>query len=137
MNLVWPLAAFWSGASLLFLSSGLLALLNFGYSLVRARGVWQNLSLTGLAWLWVGGFFLLCGVVGCLLVWQLLRRRPFGYYASLLLGLLLVLLAPFALLTMVEPDYLKAILAAIIPGAVVLLTLATLGHFEGGRQMER
>lgn len=133
MSPIWPLAAFWSGASLLFLSSGLLALFNFGYSLARARGVWQNLSLSGLAWLWVGAFFLLCGVVGCLLVWQLLRRRPFGYYGSLLLGLLLVLLAPFAVLTVLEPDYLKAILAALIPAAIVLLTLTSLGDFAGRR----
>jgi len=130
---VWPLVAFWSGASLLFLSSGLLALFNFVYALIRARGIWQNLSLSGLAWLWVGSFFLVCGVVGCLLVWQLARRRPFGYYGSLVLGMLLVLLAPFALLTVLEPDYLKAVLAALIPASVVLLTLTTMGDFSATR----
>ena len=127
MNLLWPVVGFWTGASLFFLGGGLAALVTFAGVLWRS---WDTLNIVQLAWLGVGVFFVIYGLIGGVLAWQLARRRRFGYYGSLLLGLQLSMLAPGTVLVLDRPNYLAAVWAALMPAAAVLLTLANLPCFD-------
>ena len=128
--MLWPVVGFWAGASLLFLGGGLAALFTFAEVLLRNWGNWHTLNIVQLAWLGVGVFFVIYSLIGGVLAWQLARRRRFGYYGSLLLGLQLTMLAPGAALLLTQPNYLAAIWAGLIPAATVLLTLTNLACFD-------
>jgi len=127
MSLLWPVVGFWTGASMFFLGGGLAALFTFAGALLFS---WDTFDIVQLAWLGVGVFFVIYGLIGGVLAWQLARRRRFGYYGSLLLGLQLSMLAPGTVLVLDRPNYLAALCAALIPAAAVLLTLANLPCFD-------
>jgi hypothetical protein len=127
---LWPVVAFWVSASLFFIGGGMFSLLRFVDILVYARGMIQNLSGIEIAWLFMALFFTLLGLTGFGLAWQLARRRPGGYYGSLLLGLVLALLGPSAGLILEPPKYLAIACMGLTPAAVILLTLANMADFE-------
>jgi hypothetical protein len=127
---IWPVAAFWVGISLFFIGGGLASLYQFATDLLYARGVVQNLSWLEIARLPMGLFFLIFGLTGIGLAVQLGRRRPDGYYGSLIFGLVLALLGPAASLVMVPPDYLTTACTGLMPAVAVLLTLASMAGFE-------
>jgi hypothetical protein len=127
---LWPVVAFWASVSLLFIGGGTASLFQFAGILMRARGVLQSLSYIELAWLPMALFFVLFGVVGISLAWQLAQLRPGGYYGSLLFGLLLMVLGPSASLVLEPPDYPATVCLGLMPAAVVMLTLASMTGFE-------
>lgn len=127
---IWPVAAFWVGTSLFFIGGGVASLYQFATYLLYARGVIQNLSWLEIAWLPVGLFFLVLGSTGIGLAVQLVRRRPDGYYGSLIFGLVLALLGPAASLVLVPPDYVTTACTGLMPAVAVLLTLASVAGFE-------
>jgi hypothetical protein len=102
------------------------SLYQFAGTLLRARGVIQNLSPIQLAWLPMGLFFIVFGFTGVSLTWQLVRRRPGGYYGSLLLGLILTLLGPIATLILEPPNYVATAFTGLMPAAAVLFTLISM-----------
>jgi hypothetical protein len=128
--IIWPVVAFWVGASLFFLGGGILSLYRFAEILLYARGVLQNLSPIQAAWLPMGLFFLVFGFTGLSLAWQLAGRRSGGYYGSLVFGLVLTVLGPSASLVLEPPNYLATACTGLMPAAAVLLTLASMAGFE-------
>jgi hypothetical protein len=127
---LWPVVAFWASASLFFVGGGVASLFQFLGILMRARGLVQNLSFTQMAWLPMGFFFIIFGLTGFSLAWQLAHRQPGGYYGSLIFGLVLILLGPGAGLILDPPNYLAIACTSLTPTAVVLLTLASMAGFE-------
>ena len=129
-NTLWPVVAFWASTSLFFIGGGVVSLFQFVGSLLRARGIVQNLGPTQAAWLPMALFFVLSGLTGLGLTWQLVRRRPAGYYGSLLFGLVLTLFGPSAGLVREPPNYLAVACTGLMPATAVLLTLASMAGFE-------
>jgi hypothetical protein len=127
---IWPVVAFWVGASLFFVGGGLASLYQFATGLLYARGVLQSLSWLEIAWLPVGLFFLIFGLTGIGLAVQLVRRRSDGYFGSLIFGLVLAVLGPGASLVLVPPDYLTTACTGLMPAVAVLFTLASMTGFE-------
>lgn len=127
---LWPVVAFWASVSLFFIGGGVASLLQFADILLHARGVVQNLSPIQIAWLPMGLFFIVFGLTGVSLAWQLARRRSSGYYGSLLFGLILMFLGPSANLVLEPPNYLATACTGLMPAAAVLLTLASMTGFE-------
>jgi ribosomal protein L40E len=127
---LWPVVAFWVGVSVLFSGGGIAALFQFAGTVLRARGVLQSLQPIEVAWLPVGLFFIVFGLTGMGLAWQLARRRPAGYYGSLVFGLVLTLLGPSASLVLEPPNYLTTACTGLMPAAAVLFTLASSTGFE-------
>jgi hypothetical protein len=127
---IWPVVAFWVGASLFFTGGGLVSLYQFVGILLYARGVIQNLAPFEIAWLPMGLFFIVFGLTGLSLAWQLAQRRPGGYYGSLVFGLVLTLLGPSASLVLDPPNYLTTACTGLMPATAVLLTLASMTGFE-------
>lgn len=127
---LWPVVAFWASISLFFIGGGVASLLQFANILLHARGVIQNLSPIQVAWLPMGLFFIVFGLTGVSLAWQLAHRRSSGYYGSLLFGLVLMFLGPSANLVLEPPNYLATACTGLIPAAAVLLTLASMTGFE-------
>ncbi len=130
----WSVIAFWGGASLLFTGGGLAYLFKFAGILLRARWVWQSLSVAQVGWLFGGLFFLGCGLSGIILALLLAGRRSLGYYGSLLFGLMMTVLAPGANLILPQPHYLATVCAGLLPATIVLLTLVSMADLDrGGR----
>jgi ribosomal protein L40E len=127
---LWPVVAFWVGVSVFFIGGGIAALFQFTSIVLYARGVLQNLEPFEIAWLPMGLFFILFGLVGLGLAWQLAQRRPGGYYGSLLFGLVLIVLGPSASLVLEPPDYLTTACTGLMPAAAILFTLASMTGFE-------
>jgi hypothetical protein len=127
---LWPVAAFWTSTSIFFIAGGVASLFQFMGILLRARGLVQNLSPIQIAWLPMALFFILSGLTGLGLAWQLAHRRVEGYYGSLLFGLMLTLLGPSAGLILEPPDYLAIVCTSLMPATAVLLTLASMASFE-------
>jgi ribosomal protein L40E len=127
---IWPVVAFWIGVSLFFIGGGLVSLYQFVGILLYARGVIDNLKPFEIAWLPMGLFFIVFGLTGLSLAWQLARRRPGGYYGSLIFGLVLILLGPSAGLVLDPPNYLTTACTGLMPATAVLLTLASMTGFE-------
>jgi hypothetical protein len=127
---LWPVVAFWVGISLLFIGGGIAASYQFTGIALRARGVVQNLDPNEIAWLPMGLFFIVFGLTGIGLAWQLAHRRPGGYYGSLVFGLVLTLLGPISTLVLEPPNYLAAVCTGLMPAAAVLFTLASMADFE-------
>lgn len=127
---IWPVVAFWLSVSIFFIAGGAASVYQFAGILLRARGVIQNLSPIQIAWLPMGLFFIVFGLTGLSLAWQLARRRLGGYYGSLLFGLLLTLLGPTANLVLDPPNYLSTVCTGLMPAAAVLLTVASMSGFE-------
>ena len=75
-------------------------------------------------------FFILSGLTGLSLAWQLAHRQVEGYYGSLLFGLMLTLLGPSVGLILDPPDYLAIACTGLLPATVVLLTLTSMASFE-------
>jgi hypothetical protein len=129
---LWPVVAFWVGISLLFIGGGIAASYQFTGIALRARGVVQNLEPNEIAWLPMGLFFIVFGLTGIGLAWQLARRRPGGYYGSLVFGLVLIFLGPISTLVLDPPNYLATVCTGLMPAAAVLFTLASMTGFESG-----
>ena len=127
---LWPVVAFWVGVSVFFVAGGIAALYQFASIVLYARGVVQNLSPNEVAWLPVGLFFLVFGLVGIGLAWQLAHRRSGGYYGSLVFGLVLTVLGPGVSLVLEPPNYLTTACTGLMPAAAVLFTLAAMAGFE-------
>jgi len=127
---LWPVVAFWFGVSIFFIGGGIVALFEFTSILLYARGVIQNLKPFEIAWLPMGLFFIIFGLVGIGLAWQLAKRQPGGYYGSLLFGLVLIVLGPSVSLVLEPPDYLTTVCTGLMPAAAVLFTLASMTGFE-------
>jgi hypothetical protein len=127
---LWPVVAFWASVSLFFVGGGIASLFQFAGILLRARGVMLNLSPIQAAWLPMGLFFVAFGLTGISLAWQLARRRPGGYYGSLIFGLVLALLGPGASLVLDPPDYLATVCTGLMPAIAVLFTLASMTGLE-------
>jgi hypothetical protein len=127
---LWPVVAFWVSVSVLFIGGGVASVFEFGGILLRARGIVQNLSLIEMAWLPTGLFFVVFGFTGISLAWQLARRRPGGYYGSLIFGLVLTVLGPSTSLVLDPPNYQATLCTGLMPAAAVLLTVASLAGFE-------
>jgi ribosomal protein L40E len=127
---LWPVVAFWVGVSVFFIAGGIAALYQFSSIVLYARGVVQNLSPNEIAWLPVGLFFLVFGLVGISLAWQLAHRRSGGYYGSLVFGLVLTLLGPAVSLVLEPPNYLTTVCTGLMPAAAVMFTLAAMAGFE-------
>jgi ribosomal protein L40E len=127
---LWPVVAFWVGTSLFFIAGGLAASYQFTGILLRARGVLQNLEPIEIAWLPMALFFIVFGLTGIGLAWQLAHRRPGGYYGSLVFGLVLILMGPSATLVLEPPNYLATICTGLMPAAAVFFTLASMTGFE-------
>jgi hypothetical protein len=127
---LWPVVAFWTSVSVLFVGGGVASLFQFASILLRARGVLPNLSFIQIAWLPMGLFFIVFGLTGISLAWQLAQRRPGGYYGSLLFGLVLTLLGPSAGSVLDPPNYFSTVCTGLMPAAAVLLTLASMTGFE-------
>jgi ribosomal protein L40E len=127
---LWPVVAFWVGVSVFFIGGGIAALYQFASILLYARGVVQNLSPIEIAWLPMGLFFIVFGLVGIGLAWQLAHRRSGGYYGSLVFGLVLTLLGPSVSLVLEPPNYLTTVCTGLMPAAAVLFTIAAMTGFE-------
>jgi hypothetical protein len=127
---LWPVVAFWVSVSLFFVGGGIASLFQFVSILVRARGIVNNLSPIQMAWLPMALFFILFGITGFSLAWELARRRRDGYYGSLLFGLVLIALGPGAGLVLEPPDYLAAACTGLMPATAIILTLASAAGFE-------
>jgi hypothetical protein len=127
---LWPVVAFWVSVSILFLGGGVASVVDFAFILLRARGIVQNLSLIEMAWLPMGLFFVVFGLTGISLAWQLARRRPGGYCGSLIFGLALTVLGPSTSLILDPPNYQATVCTGLMPAAAVLLTIASLAGFE-------
>jgi hypothetical protein len=127
---LWPVVAFWVGISLLFIGGGIAASYQFIGIALRARGVLQNLEPNEIAWLPMGLFFVVFGLIGIGLAWQLAQRRPGGYYGSLVFGFVLTLLGPISTLVLEPPNYLATVCTGLMPAAAVLFTLASMAGFE-------
>jgi hypothetical protein len=127
---IWPVVAFWVSTSLLFLGGGAASLIEFATTLLYNRGSIQSLKPIELAWLPMGLFFLIFGFTGLGLAWQLARRRPGGYYGSLIFGLVLIVLGPAASLILDPPDYGTTACTGLMPAAAIMLTLASMAGFE-------
>lgn len=127
---LWPVVAFWVGISLLFIGGGIAASYQFTGIALHARGVIQNLEPNEMAWLPMGLFFIVFGLTGIGLAWQLAHRRPGGYYGSLIFGLVLILLGPISTLVLEPPNYLATVCTGLMPAAAVLFTLASMTSFE-------
>ncbi|GAB4542504.1 MAG: hypothetical protein Kow0063_34560 [Anaerolineae bacterium] len=127
---LWPVVAFWGAASVFFLGGGIASLFQFAGIVLRARGVLQNLTPIEIAWLPMGLFFMLFGISGIGLAWQLAHRQQGGYWGSLVFGLVLTLLGPSASMVLDPPNYLAAICTGLMPAAAVLFTLASITSFE-------
>jgi len=98
--------------------------------LMRARGMVNNLSPLQMAWLPMALFFVLFGITGFGLAWELARRRRDGYYGSLIFGLVLIALGPGAGLVLSPPDYLAVACTGLMPATAIILTLASAAGFE-------
>lgn len=127
---LWPAVAFWMSVSIFFIGGGAASLLQFINIWLHARGVVQNLSLIQVAWLPVSLFFIVFGFTGLSLAWQLARRRPGGYYGSMIFGLVLTLLGPSAGLILDPPNYMAVACTGLTPAAAVLFTVASMAGFE-------
>jgi hypothetical protein len=127
---LWPVVAFWVGVSVFFIGGGIAALFQFASIVLYARGVVHSLEPFEIAWLPMGLFFIIFGLVGLGLAWQLAKRRLDGYYGSLLFGLVLLVLGPSVSLVLEPPDYLTTACTGLMPAAAVLFTLASMTGFE-------
>ena len=127
---LWPVVAFWVSASLFFVGGGIASLFQFISFLMRARGIVSNLSTLQLAWLPMALFFILFGITGFGLAWELACRRRDGYYGSLLFGLVLIALGPSAGLILDPPNYLAVACTGLMPASAIILTLASAAGFE-------
>ena len=127
---LWPVVAFWVSVSFFFVGGGVASLLQFAGIVVRARGMVHNLSTLQIAWLPMALFFILFGLAGFGLAWELARRRRDGYYGSLLFGLVLIALGPGAGLVLDPPDYVAVACTGLMPATAILLTLASAAGFE-------
>ena len=120
----WPVVAFWAGTAILFGAGGVLHAVRFGEIMLHARGSWQSLSTSHMAWVAAAMFFFACGAISITLCLLLAGRHASGFYGSLLFGLLLTLLAPLAALLTPQPDYFAATCSGLLPACAVLFTLA-------------
>ena len=120
----WPVVAFWAGTAILFGAGGVLNSVRFGEITLHARGSWQSLSTSQMAWVAAAMFFFACGAISITLCLLLAGRHVSGFYGSLLFGLLLTLLAPLAALLTPQPDYFAATCSGLLPAGTVLFTLA-------------
>ena len=127
---LWPVVAFWVSVSLFFVGGGIASLFQFASILMRARGIVNNLSAIQMAWLPMALFFILFGITGFGLAWELARRRRDGFYGSLLFGLVLIALGPGAGLVLDPPDYLAVACTGLMPATAIILTLASAAGFE-------
>ncbi len=127
---LWPVVAFWVSASLFFVGGGIASLLQFANILLRARGIVGNLSTLQMAWLPMALFFVLFGITGFGLAWELARRRRDGFYGSLLFGLVLIALGPGAGLVLDPPNYGAVAFSGLMPAIAIILTLASAAGFE-------
>ncbi len=96
---------------------------------MRARGIVNNLSTLQMAWLPMALFFILFGITGFGLAWELARRRRDGFYGSLLFGLVLIALGPAAGLVLDPPNYLAVACTGLMPATAIILTLASAAGF--------
>jgi hypothetical protein len=127
---LWPVVAFWVSASLFFFGGGVASLFQFASILMRARGIVSRLSTIQMAWLPMALFFILFGITGFGLAWELAHRRRDGFYGSLLFGLVLIALGPGAGLVLDPPDYLTVAFTGLMPATAIILTLASAAGFE-------
>lgn len=125
---LWPLGAFWLGASLIFTGAGLSDLWRMW---VEQDLLWLVVPRRGLGLL-ITCAFLAAGLLSVIITLQVLLRHSTGFYSSLLFSLALAAIIPICGLLKTPPDYLGGVLLALLPSSVFLLTLLNRQGFERG-----
>jgi len=116
---------------LFFVAAGA-AVFHFLGGFIRSRGGWQYMDPILAIWLLLVAFFLSLALTSGALAWLLARRRPIGYYGSLLTTLFLVLVGPIVSLVQQAPDFLLTASLTLLPILVMILTLSSIAAFENG-----
>jgi len=123
-------AAFWLGISIIFLGSGIIAISEWLATGLGSGDFVAYLTALRLFELFIATSFVVIGVIGINVAIGLFLRSMAGFYGSILLALLLLLLGPTVSLILTPPNYLAMICTGGISGIVVLLTLAGQNSFK-------
>ncbi|RME77456.1 MAG: hypothetical protein D6784_03660 [Chloroflexi bacterium] len=116
--------AFWFGISLVILAGGLLAAQEWLSAWLRSRSFPVYITPDLVLGLLAALMFILLGILGLVVAVLLYFRATAGFYGSIILGLLLLLIGPTLSLVVEPPNYLTTVCTGGISGMIVLLTLA-------------
>lgn len=122
--------AFWTGLSLVFLGSGIIATGNWLISSARTRSFPYYITGFQAFELLVALIFVIAGITGLVIAATLFSRSMAGFYGSIILGLGLLLVGPTVSLVVSPPSYLTMVCTGGISGMIVLLTLASQPGFK-------
>ena len=122
--------AFWFGISLVFLIGGIIATGEWFISSLRNRSFPSYITGYQIVELLVAFIFITAGIMGFYIAMLLFTRSMTGFYGSVILGLVLLLVGPTISLIVTPPNYATLICTGGIAGMIVLLTLASQPGFE-------
>ena len=124
--------AFWLGISLILLGGGVVASAEWLASGLQTRSFPTYITAYQAFEFLVAMMFILLGILGLTVAALLLSRSLAGFYGSIILGLLLLLIGPTISLITQPPNYLTMICTGGISGMIVLLTLASQAGLTAG-----
>ena len=124
-------SAFWVGISFIFLSSGIIWLLQtLTLDTTNQHPAYSFILLNFL----IAIIFSVMGVLGLAVAIGLFFRSILGFYGSILLSLGLLLIGPTVSLISAPPNYITMLCTGGISGMIMLLTLASQAGFENFSQ---
>jgi len=123
-------SAFWLGISFIFLSSGIIWLLQ----ILTFNSADQNPAYSFILNFLIAIAFSGIGILGLSVAIGLYLRSILGFYGSILLSLGLLLIGPTVSLISVPPNYVTMLCTGGISGRIMLLTLASQAGFESFSQ---
>lgn len=123
-------SAFWLGISIIFLSGGIISAVEWLTYIPHNRNIiiFQSFNLL------IAVVFLIIGLSELVVAVSLFLRSMWGFYGSILLSLVLLLIGPTVSLITTPPNYVAMVCTGGISGMIVLLTLASQSGFENFSQ---
>ncbi|MDX1521104.1 MAG: hypothetical protein R3264_05720 [Anaerolineae bacterium] len=123
-------AAFWAGISIIFLGGGIIASSEWLVTGVRSNAFVSYITVTQFFELVVAVTFVIVGLIGLNVAIGVFWRSMIGFYGSILLALLLLLIGPIMSLITSPPNFLTLVCTGGVSGIIVLLTLASQPAFK-------
>src|SRR5262245_23915668 len=121
--------AFWVGISIIFLTAGVISIGAWAFRSFGGDSTSASATAFRLLELVITVSFIVGGILGMCIAVALFLRSPIGFYGSLFLALVLLLLGPTVSLIARPPNYPSLVCIGGISGMIVLLTLASHSGF--------
>jgi hypothetical protein len=119
------ISAFWAGISFIFLSSGIIAFIQLIAADIGPLPIYALIIN-----LLIAAAFAVVGAMGLTVAISMFMQSMLGFYGSIILALILLLIGPTVSLISNPPNYVTMVCTGGISGMIVLLTLASQSGFE-------